>query len=457
MRRWTVLCWLAALLAAWFSETGVRGERGSALRIATFRCDVTPPVDGSYRGGWEQPLTKLVDPVWAKGVVLDDGKARYVLCAVDWCVLCNGAHLLWQRKVAEGAGTDVSRVAVQCVHQHTAPVADGDAQKLLDAQPSPPQCSNRKSIEDLADRLAAAVKQSLARLEFFDRVGTGEAKVERIAANRRVVLADGKIHVRWSSCTDPELQRAPEGLIDPMLKTVTLARGEKPLVRLHYYATHPQTGLGDGPLSADFVGFARERLERSEGVFQIYFTGCSGNVTAGKYNDSSARARGELTERLLAAMKASCAATRFFPADRIGWRTVPLTLPERSDGKFAVDKNRATLSDPKADPKARIGAAGRVAFHERIGRPPELSALAIGPVRMVSLPGEPFVEFQLYAQKLAPKCFVAVAGYGDGGPGYLCTEKSYPEGGYEPTATLVTPASEAILKKAIARLLEVQP
>lgn len=457
MRRRTVLCWLAALLAAWFSETGVRGERGSALRIATFRCDVTPPVDGSYRGGWEQPLTKLVDPVWAKGVVLDDGSARYVLCAVDWCVLCNGTHMLWQRKVAEGAGTDVSRVAVQCVHQHTAPVADGDAQKLLDAQPSPPQCSNRKSIEDLADRLAAAVKQSLARLEPFDRVGTGEAKVERIAANRRVVLADGKIHVRWSSCTDPELQRAPEGLIDPMLKTVTLARGEKPLVRLHYYATHPQTGLGDGPLSADFVGFARERLERSEGIFQIYFTGCSGNVTAGKYNDSSARARGELTERLLAAMKASSAATRFFPADRIGWRTAPLTLPERSDGKFAVDKNRATLSDPKADPKARIGAAGRVAFHERIGRPLELSALAIGPVRALHLPGEPFVEFQLYAQKLAPKCFVAVAGYGDGGPGYLCTEKSYPEGGYEPTATLVTPASEAILKKAITRLLEVQP
>ncbi len=457
MRRSIVLCWIVTLLAALASPPAMSGEKSPGLRVATFRCDVTPPVDGSYRGGWAQPLTKLVDPLWAKGIVLDDGSARYVLCAVDWCELCNGTHLLWCRKVAEAAGTDLSRVAMQCVHQHTAPIADGDAQALLDAQPSPPKCANRKSIEELAGRLATAVKQSLARLEPFDRVGMSQAKVDRVAGNRRVKLQDGKIHVRWSSCTDPELQRAPEGLIDPMLKTITLARCDKPLVRLHFYATHPQTGLGDGPVSIDFVGFAREKLETSEGVFQIYFTGCSGNVTAGKYNDGSTRARGELTERLLAAMKASAAATRFVPADRLGWQTVPLSLPERTDGNFAIPRNRAPLSDPKAAPTARCEAAGRVAFHERIDRPIELSTLAIGPVRVVNLPGEPFIEFQLYAQKLAPKCFVAVAGYGDGGPGYLCTEKSYPEGGYEPTATLVTPASEAIIKKAITRLLGLVP
>ena len=40
----------------------------------------------------------------------------------------------------------------------------------------------------------------------------------------------------------------PEGAIDPYLKTITLAEGEKPLVRLHYYATHPQSFYGDiGP------------------------------------------------------------------------------------------------------------------------------------------------------------------------------------------------------------------
>ncbi len=453
MKRWTVCLWFLAFVACWLPVLSVAAEKPALLRVATFRCDVTPPLDGRFRGGWAQPLTKLVDPLWAKGIVLDDGSSRYVLCAVDWCELCNGTHALWRRKVAEAAGTDPSRVAVQCVHQHTAPIADGDAQALLDKQPSPPKCSDRKSLEALADRLAAAVRESLARLEPFDRVGTSEAKVDRVAANRRVMLADGKIHVRWSGCTDPELQRASEGLIDPMLKTITLARGDKPLVRLHYYATHPQTGLADGPVSIDFVGFAREKLEKSEGVFQVYFTGCSGNVTVGKYNDGSDKARADLTRRLLAAMEASVAATRFAPAHRIGWRTVPLALAARTERGFGLPENLRIASDAKADAKARVMAACHVAFHQRSGIPIELSALEIGPVRVLHLPGEPFVEFQLLAQRLAPKHFVAVAGYGDGGPGYLCTEKSYPEGGYEPTASMLVPQSETIINKAIGQLL----
>ncbi|MCY2987416.1 MAG: hypothetical protein NTY19_06065 [Planctomycetota bacterium] len=457
MKRSSVRCWIAAISIACFPWQGVGSENAPTLRVATFRCDVTPPVDGRFLGGWGQPLTKLLDPLWAKGIVLDDGSVRYVLCAVDWCELCNGTHLLWRRKVAEAAGIEPSRVAIQCVHQHTAPVADGDAQALLDKQPSPPQCTDRKSLEELADRLAAAVKQSLARLEPFDRVGTGEAQVDCVAANRRVVLKDGKLHVRWSSCTDPELQSAPEGLIDPMLKTITLARGGKPLARFHYYATHPQTGLGDGPVSIDFVGFARDKFEQAEGVFQVYFTGCSGNVTAGKYNDGTARARGELTQRLLAAMGVSVAATRFAPAERIGWRTVSLTLPVRNDTGYGAAENREILTTSQANGTARISAAGRLAFHERSHLPIELSALAIGPVHVLHLPGEPFVEFQLYAQEFSPQCFVAVAGYGDGGPGYLCTEKSYPAGGYEPTATMLAPASEAILKQAIGQVLTSGP
>jgi hypothetical protein len=368
-------------------------------------------------------------------------------------VLGNGTHLLWRRKVAEAAGTDVSRVAVQCVHQHTAPIADGDAQALLDQQPSPPKLSDRKPLEALADRLAAAVKQSLSGLEPFDRVGTSEAKVDRVAGNRRVMLADGKIHVRWSGCTDPELQKAPEGLIDPILKTITLACGDKPLARLHYYATHPQTGLGDGPVSIDFVGFAREKMEKFEGVFQVYFTGCSGNVTAGKYNDGSNKARAELTRRLFSAMQASATATRYVSASRLGWRTVPLLCTARSDRGFAVPEDLRIVSDAKADAKARAMAACRVAFHQRSHVPIELSALEIGPLCVLHLPGEPFIEFQLLAQTLAPKHFVAVAGYGDGGPGYLCTEKSYAEGGYEPTASMLVPQSETIINQAIGRLL----
>jgi hypothetical protein len=49
-----------------------------------------------------------------------------------------------------------------------------------------------------------------------------------------------------------------------------------------------------------------------------------------------------------------------------------------------------------------------------------------------------------------------VAGYGDGGPGYLPIAKAYTEGGYEPTVALAGPKSEVILQEAIARLIQSQ-
>ena len=48
---------------------------------------------------------------------------------------------------------------------------------------------------------------------------------------------------------------------------------------------------------------------------------------------------------------------------------------------------------------------------------------------------------------------MAVAAYTDLGPGYICTDKAFEEGGYEPTDTAVGPGSEPLLKTAIVRLL----
>ena len=129
----------------------------------------------------------------------------------------------------------------------------------------------------------AAAQEAATRLEPFDRIGTGQAKVERVASTRRLRDEKGRPLTRYSSgAKNPKMAEAPEGHIDPWLKTITLARGDKPLVRLHYYATHPQTFCCDGRASADFVGMAREAVEREDKVFQIYFTGCAGDVTAGK-------------------------------------------------------------------------------------------------------------------------------------------------------------------------------
>ena len=253
--RFVSLVVLLMVAAAPLSLLGA--ETRSPLRVATFTCDVTP-TPGSQPLIWVTPVATVEDPLLAKGVILEDGSTRCVICAVDWCGLCNSSHLLFRTKLAAAVGTDVGRVAVQCVHQHTAPYVDGDAQRLLDRLPSPPHYVDHAFLERVTDRLAAAAKQALGRFQAIDSVGTGTAVVDRVASSRRIITPDGKFHGRMSSAKDPALRALPEGFIDPLLRTITLAGGGKPLVRLHYYATHPQSFYGDPRACSDVPGFARE-------------------------------------------------------------------------------------------------------------------------------------------------------------------------------------------------------
>ena len=72
------------------------------------------------------------------------------------------------------------------------------------------------------------------------------------------------------------------------------------------------------------------------------------------------------------------------------------------------------------------------------------------------MPGELFVEYQLAAQKMRPNDFIAMAAYGDYGPGYIGTEIAYGQGGYETgRVSRVAPQVEGTLMDAMEQLLEV--
>ena len=61
------------------------------------------------------------------------------------------------------------------------------------------------------------------------------------------------------------------------------------------------------------------------------------------------------------------------------------------------------------------------------GQPVDVPVVDFGVAQMLLLPGESYVEFQLAAQKMRPNFFVWVAGYGEGGTGYIPTEKHWEE------------------------------
>jgi putative membrane-bound dehydrogenase-like protein len=429
------------------ADSSTRGTR-----VATFSCDITPPPGQPLFSG--DPLQRVALPLLAKGVVIECDGERSVLCALDWCMVCNGTHDSMRRRLAAAVGTTPDRVAVQTVHQHNAPMGDVDGQRLLAQHGDATAYLAAEVLEAVEARMAAAAAESIGRLQAFDRVGTGQGLVERVASNRRIRDGRGRIAGRTSFAAEP-LRQLPEGRIDPFVKTITLAAGETPLVRLHYYACHPQVKYGDGVATSDFVGMARERLQDREGVFQIHFNGCGGDVTVGKYNDGTDAGREALADRLLAGIDAAIAATTFAPASPVVWRTHSVVLPRRTDGGFSADACIARMLDPKSTPVLKTYQGGsRLASLRRSDVPVLLSGLQLGDAVIVNLPGEPIVDYQIYAQSLLPGGFVAVAGYGDNGTGYICTAREFAAGGYEAGVANCGAEVEPLLEKGIAALVK---
>lgn len=426
-----------------------------AFHLATFAADVTPPLGHPLCGGWIEPVRAIDDPLRALGVVLFGMGQPIVLCAVDWCGIRNDAHEAWRKALADAAHTVPSCVAVQCVHPHNAPFADLEAEKLLQAAKGPPSL-DLKFHEQAVRQTADAIKTSLAKTVRFTHIGMGQAKVERVASNRRIVGDDGKVkHVRYSATKDPQIQAEPEGLIDPWLKTLSFWDGDKPLAALHYYATHPMSYYGDGRVTSDFCGLARDKRRQDDPkVFQAYFTGCAGNVTAGKYNDGAKENRPILRDRILTAMEAAWQATKRHEIKGWTWRAEPVKFPPRREKSFGEEESRGVLENVKESNARRGNAACQLAWLKRIDRPIEFTCLDFGVAQVLHLPGEPFIEYQLKAQALKPDSFVCVAGYGDDGPGYIPTDKAFLEGGYEPTVALAAP-SESLMVRTLAKLLQV--
>src|SRR5439155_13295689 len=147
--------------------------------------------------------------------------------------------------------------------------------------------------------------------------------------------------------------------------------------------------------------------------------------------------------------------TRRHQLKSLEWRVEPIRFPPRREPRFGEMESRKLLEDPRATRAARGNAALHLSWLKRLDRPIQLTCLDLGSALVAHLPGEPFIEYQLKAQQLRPDAFVCAAGYGDGGPGYIPTDRAYLEGGYEPSVALSAPC-EAMLTEKIGRLLKVK-
>ena len=217
----------------------------------------------------------------------------------------------------------------------------------------------------------------------------------------------------------------------------------RPIAVLANYSLHYVGGIPSGQVSADYFGeFTRIIEERvgTDGRFvAILSNGTSGNIN--NIDFSRARAPREPFEqvRLVAAKLADTVTealgeAEYQPGLEIDMAQSELELKRRKPSPEVLRRSKELLASPPATATVRQRVYARRAIDLEEG-PDQvavvLQAMRIGPIGIVALPFETFVETGLSIKRRSPLQPSFVIELANGAEGYLPTPEHHELGGYE--------------------------
>lgn len=434
--------------------------RAAELRLGTAAVNINPPPGTPLAGYYyERPCDGVLDDLFAKAAVLDDGTTRVAWVVCDLVTLPR--HLVQEarRRISERAAVPGSNVLIAATHSHTGPVLIRDS--ALDAVTGAESPLCRQYNAELPERIARAVAEAAARLTPA-RVAFARETESRIAFNRRYWMKDGS--VGWNpGKLNPNILR-PAGPVDPEVGVVYFESLEgRPLLTFVNYALHPDT-TGGTRASADFPGALARRLAEVKGpdMLTIFANGACGDVNHIDVRWAARQSGPEEAARIGTILAAAVlsAYTRLQPVTnttlRVRSETLHLALPDVSQDALEHAREVAKLG-AKAKFLDRVEAYKVLDVAARNGRPWEVEVQAItlgGDLAWVSMPGELFVEPGLNLKAASPFRQTHIVELANGSIGYIPKRSAYAEGNYEVASARCAIGSAEQLVAAALRLLD---
>ena len=429
------------------------------LKAGVAEVNVTPPIGMSLCGFGNRagPAETVYDDLFARALVLDDGRTRLAIVTSD---LISFAPDLVQRiriLVGRGARVPGSALLLNGSHSHSGPtVMSFRSMGLRDS-----------AYEDvLCRQVAGAVRMAADRLEAVS-LRIGRAPV-RIAHNRRAVR-DGRMTIGHN----------PEGPEAPWVDVLRIDRRSGSALGLLYAtAAHP-VNLRGLAFSAEFPGYAARTIRRElDGALPMFAQGCCGDINCTPMDGTlrTSMRQGELLgEAAVAAARGSEAlrSNRLEAASQV--IHLPTRIPPADEAERALEEQKTRVRQAEQDPDATDYLIrqyrGQIQWAEdylraarnRRPRPEafEIQAMRIGEAALVAYPGEMFVDYQLEMDRASPFEKTFTLAYSNGCIGYVPTAGAFPEGGYEVDhafryygTLMITPACERLIKSATLELLD---
>ena len=388
----------------------------SNLRAAAAKVDITPPADTPVVGHI-RPTSGVRDPIRAGVLLLANEETQAAVVTLD--LIKASGEMVADLREAIAKRTEIPRehILVAASHNHSGPGWSRD------------NAYSRQVVEKIAEAAGQASREMRPVT-----IGYGEDRID-FNINRRKII-EGRAMFRLN----------PDGPCDHRVKVLRFDDGRtlEPMAVLMHAVCHPCVFTwgdkltppypkGYPLISADFPGEAQSFVETvyGPGTRAMFLQGCAGDI---RPNLPGVPYRcGDEADIKWTGRSLGCAVVR--AADRS-------VIREELARRKAIYPLRVASSVIDLPGKKETLAC-------------EMQALRIGDFLLLTIPGEPMVEFGFQMDKaIADRATLLVVGYANGHLGYICTADSHQSGGYEPNSSPLAPEAEPRIVAELNRLAD---
>ena len=230
----------------------------------------------------DKPTELVHDPLYAKALVLDDGKTKAVIITMDIINISIDDLSEIRARIQNELKINGNNVMINASHNHWV---------------------NDQLAEDYVDRTVKAVKEAVQNMVPV-KVGGGAGIEKRITMNRRLLLTNGKEWTIRRATPEPqdEMVKGIAEAFDPEIGILRIDKTDgKPLAVLFTFADHNYTGVPNRGATAGFPGFASKVIEENlgNGAVALFMQGAAGDITPILYKDVNAPKQDEMHGTLL--------------------------------------------------------------------------------------------------------------------------------------------------------------
>ena len=448
---------IVVLVGVFLLHCGIAGED---LRVGTAAVNISPPAGTPMAGYYyARGSESVLDDLYAKAAVLDDGSTKVALVVCDLITLPRRTVLETRQLIEQQTGIPAGHVMMSATHTHTGPALARDSVRDdLDKGSGDPA---RSYTSQLPGKIAQAVTQASGKLA-AGKVSYARQSEDRLSFCRRFWMKDGT--VGWNpGKLNPNIIR-PVSAIDPEVGVVYVETPDnEPVLTYVNFALHADT-TGGTRISADYPGALARCLADYKGpdMMTLFANGACGNINHFNVNWSGPQT-GPAEANRLGTILAAAVLKAYMDLKPVADTTLRihseiLQLPPAPFSPQDVLEAKATIEKKdKAKFMEQVKAYKVLDVQKREGKPleVEVQVIAMGDsLAWVSLPGEVFVELGLSIKAASPFAQTHIAELANGSIGYIPNRSACAEGNYEVVSARCAEGSGEMLVQAAIKMLE---